>query len=210
MGHHDAQVGAESEPAKVPGVVQVRCGAQRGASDEGDVGQERESYRPGLPSWSRGGAASGDQRHEQEVLSAVCDRHPADGGVWGCENESRQYGSSSHWNCAGLVAAAAELAITIRLTGTHTHLTGCRAAYPRTAGRVNSQAVEATWTDDPVNNSHDSARAGPAPAGGARITALTSAAAVSMAVAQSQAREAFTPPCYFVIRCIGNRYYVRR
>src|SRR5260221_13940616 len=95
----------------------------------------------------------------------------------------------------------------IRLSGTHRHLTGCCPAYARTAGTVNSQAVEATWTDDPVNNSQDRAGTGAAPAGGARNTALTSAAAVSRTVAQNQARGGGMPTKKFGFRCIGKRYY---
>src|SRR5258708_34990190 len=92
----------------------------------------------------------------------------------------------------------------IRLSGTHRHLTGCCPAYARTAGTVNSQAVEATWTDDPVNSSQDRARTGVAPAGGARTTALTRAPAVGRTEGQGQAREAGTPPKYPRVRMIGK------
>src|SRR5262249_50249209 len=83
-------------------------------------------------------------------------------------------------------------------------------AYPRAAGTVNSQAVEATWTDEPVNNSQDRARIGAAPAGGARTTALTRAATVRRTVAQSHARDAVTPTEEFGVRCIGKRDYGSR
>src|SRR5260221_10835762 len=92
----------------------------------------------------------------------------------------------------------------IRLSGTHRHLTGCCPAYARTAGTVNSQAVEATWTDDPVNNSQDRAGTGAAPAGGARNKARASSAALRKTDGPSHARGGVTPSTNIPFPFIGK------
>ena len=60
----------------------------------------------------------------------------------------------------------------------------------RTSDSVYSQQVEATWTDEPRNNSH--ARPGPAPSApdGAQTTVTANAPPLRSTVAPSQARPA--------------------
>jgi len=58
-----------------------------------------------------------------------------------------------------------------------------------------------------VNSSHDSARIGDAPLGGASKTAAATAARVSRIIAQSQVRARVTSADYFGNRSIGKQYF---